>query len=147
MTTASPGNAPAVSPIVIDGVDQLRALLTDPLFRSKRPILLRFNGLAADQVQSLDEALNRDRLSCGCGLGAAALLAGLATSGAWVLATLGAVPSSAFMGIPIVLVTGAVTGGVGKAIGIAWSQHKAKRTVLRLLDTAIPEARAGLATN
>jgi hypothetical protein len=147
MITASPSNAQAVSPIVIDGVDQLRALLTDPLFRSKRPILLRSNELAADQVRSLDEALNRDRLSCGCGFGAAALLAGLVTSGVWVLATLGAVASAAFMGIPIVLLTGAVTGGVGKAIGVAWSQRKAKRTVLRLLETAIPEARTGLATN
>ncbi|MEA3204008.1 MAG: hypothetical protein QOI63_1688 [Thermoplasmata archaeon] len=120
------------APLEIRDVEALARFRKAPR-ASRAPLVVALPGMTAEEQAAAGARLAAQRGACGCAAGAVTLTAAVVGAAAWSVGHFHTLSGLALQGLPITLAAGLAGAGLGKLAGLAWSRHRLRAEVDRLI--------------
>ena len=133
-----PGAGTATSPIIISGVQELRALKRTPRI-ARRGIQIAIAGVDSTEARTLGERITTFANECGCALGAKFMTTSFAAAVVWSVIFNGAFTRAFLWALPWTLLGAFAGAAAGKTIGILSARRRVRREIDQFIDSLMTE--------
>jgi hypothetical protein len=122
------------APLVISGIDGLRALQQAPGTARHRALLIELPGVAEPDAHAMGERLTAYANECGCSDGAKSMTAAFAAALVWMAVVHGPFTSTFLWRSPWALLCAFAGAAAGKTVGILRARRRLRREIHQLVN-------------